>query len=806
MPTALLAAALCALPLAPGETSSTVQLPLSHLETMLRRIEAKPAEPEPPAPYVLLGRKLTGSFQRGLLHATLTARYRVLDAGGYLAIPVLDQTATVESARLDGKPVALERGGDALQVGIRTPGTYLVEVGFYRGQEQDRFTRRLQVQLPHGGPTEVELDLPEQGIEAALARGVLLAQEVGAQGTRIRGYLDTSGLLDLSWTRKLTHKADQAARLRQKVTTLVTVGRSLMEAVSQVELEVEEGSLDRVELTLPEGVEVLEVTGDAVLQWRTQKRQLTVLLRYLLDGESRLVVRYQYAFDPQAEVPVLAITPPGGGGMLGVQAPAGLKVEAAGAAEAQAVLPHDLPPELSAAAREPLVLGFDLAKTPAPALRVSTLQTVELATAVIDEIEASTVVLEDGAMITKARLHLRNNARQALTVVLPEGARLTQARLDGQPVEPAVGEGGGLRFPLRQSKQVQVEGEIIHQVEPGETLGDIALRYYSDPEKWPRLVAANPKVISMSGLVRSGRKIRIPAVGPLTVEESSFILELAWEDREGHPLGAVGTRELSLPSLDLPALRLTWHVYLPTATEALDFTGNVAALGYPREGLHRRIWRRLDRAWRSPAWAVGSKYESVLSTRRRVYAEENAQEAEGDPAPASFPLFGRRYRFNRVLVDLDQPRIEVVYARGWVLDVVRWSVLGLAAVLVIQLGGRRWRPVRWALAGLGMGVFLLIGHYVLGVNRHLVWGIDLGLLVGLWRVRPRGLRWRELFEAPWRMGEVLTVRNLLVMIGALVVLEVVTRTPGLRAVALMVPLAWLWVCWQRRASREVAHV
>src|SRR5262249_17442173 len=149
----------------------------------------------------------------------------------------------------------------------------------------------------------------------------------------------------------------------------------------------------------------------------------------------------------------------------------------------------------------------------------------------IDDIEASTVLLEDGTEIGKLRLRIRNNTRQFLRVRLPGDAVLSHALLDGHPVRPALGHEPGratLLFSLRQSERIDPGQGPTHRVIAGDPLRAIAHQYYSDPDKSPLVLDANRKLLGDAGRLKPGQLLAIPSVGPVTVEESSFVLELAY--------------------------------------------------------------------------------------------------------------------------------------------------------------------------------------------------------------------------------------------------------------------------------------
>ena len=788
------------------QPSSSVTLPLSRYNDMQRRLQPRP-EPAPPVPITCQQRTLDGVFRKGLLAATLTARLTVLDRGGHVWVPVLDGAAFPQRALVDGKPTTLVKRQGMYMVGVNRPGTYGVKLRFLVGREQNRFARRLLMRLPKGCPTRLSVLVPEQGIEVWLRRGAITGQSPRAGGTLLRGNLDASGQLDLSWTRKLTHKTS-AVRMEARQTTLLSVREALVKGVAVFDLRVLDGETDRVDLRLPAGVEVTCVSGDAVLQWRTRggaAGRLMVLLRYLVKGRTSIRVGFSFPARRDRPVDLRLISPPKRvpvTGVLGVQAPSGLNVKVTRSERARPLALRDLPAELTDLTRSPLLAGYSHTRPPRITLSVTRNRQVALTTTLIDEIQAATVITEEGTERTKLKLHIRNNTRQYLGLRLPAGARLINALIDGRPVHPARADDGALLISLRQSERIDPVAGRVHRVTPGQTLGDIAHFYYSDPSRWTLILQRNKDVLKSAAGLRPGQALKIPSAGPVKVEESSFVLELSYR-RAHDPMGLVGTLSTRLPGLDVDAMKVAWHIYLPASRAPLSFDANLTQYTAIRYGPFRRAYRYLQEVLSGrKAWAGSpQEYTSILSRRRSIFL--NRQERKGlvEVAPASFPLVGKRYRFRRILLSRDRPSVAVVYAASPLVPAARWGalLLALAATLFLLRGRRRWWA--WALAlALGAGL-LVLAHYVTGVHRRMVWGVVLALMVVLARHHRGQLleRLRATLWAPWRLDRLITLRALLTCAGACVVLSVVLSYPmmlSLVALGLMIP----W--WRRRGNAE----
>lgn len=794
----LLLAAACLLPaaLAQAQRAGEVTLPLGRYGELLRRLDAAPPPKAPPIGLAWISRNLEGELKRGLCAAKLEARFAVMRPQ---TVPLIASSAAIGRVLLDGKAAAVVQEGGMHAIHVRKLGRHEVLVQLYVGRPEDRYARRLRLRLPRGGTATLGLWLDERGIDARLAGGVVMSAKEQGERTRLEAQLDGSGAFDLRWTRRAGSGGQTAAKLSARSYTLFTVGEALVRGIARFDVDVRDGETDRLDFRLPADVEVLAVRGEAVLQWQSSEaqgksRRLSVLLRYLARGRLELRVELQR---PAAQKGSLTLGPIAlladrstsaklapGGGVVGIAAPAALAVDVTSKKELERLELRDLPGELTGLTRSPLLHGFRFKAQERPftlGLRVARLQAVALTSTLIDAIEASTVLLENGDEVTKVRLRMRNNTRQYLTVQLPPGAELIGAQLDGHPSRPArateaqgkvsATKDGKLLFALRQSERVEPKRGRLHRVRRDETLGDIAHRYYSDPAKWPLILEHNRRKLRDARGLRAGQLLRIPSAGPVTVEESSFVLELAYRLRHQTALGRSGQRTLGLPKLDVDALRVHWHLYLPGGVVPLRFEGNLEQLTAPLPGPFRRLLDYLRSAVsQRRAWAGGAtKYKSILSRRKTIFRAQADQRRLAAAVPVSFPLVGQRYRFRRILLQRKQPVIVVSYVSRDIVTSARWLAFGLAAIAAFLLacwGGRRRLVLTLACLPLAIGA-LYAAHHLPGLHRRLIWGVAVGLFAALYWPRRAALRasFAGLLWAPWSGRTLVRGRTLLTTFG-----------------------------------------
>jgi len=747
-----------------------VTLPLSEWDAMVAEVRGAGLTPVAPVTVLHRDRSLEGEFERGVLSATVTTTVDVL-VPGHLQIPVVDGRVSVGQALLDGRPTSLLRDGEFYTVGVAEPGVHRVRVDLFQGRDHDRFGRGVDLQLPPGGPTQVQVRVPEVDIEATLGRGVVVGHRPVDAGTLVVGQLDASGQLDLSWQRRTLHQVNDT-KTEVELHALFTLHDALVTGVADVSVEVDDGEIDRVDLEIPEGMEVVRVTGDPVLQWHASgSGELAILLRGLASDHVNMKVHFQFPVD--IDHPVELQTPVAVGeapfhGSIGVQGPVGLHAEVLSSTGAEELELHALPQPLVALTDAPLVAGFEFDTAPRVALEVTRQPDIELTSTIIDELQASTMVLEDGVVITKMQLRMRNNTRQYLEMSLPE-SEITHCLIDGIPFRPGVVTRDGesrLMIPLHQSEVVAMGTASEHTVAYGETLSGIALTTYGDPSQWRAILNANlDKLDSAEDLV-VGQTLKIPAlIGP-HVSARAFVVELAFRQLTDD-LRAVETRSLSLPEVDVDVMNAVWHVYLPHSVVPLTIHANLTQLDHVHYGLARRVVGLVGRVlWMGDAWAGG--YSSILSRRKTIYREEQSVTQADQILGATFPMVGEKTRFRRVLMGTEIPSIRITWISGAVADGLRKGTLFLSALLaILAIGGpSRWR---WAAAAAGTLGLLVLADHLLGVHRRMVWGFDVGITVlilreGGWAAALTAVK--RLGGEPWRVFGALRWRSI-AMVSAL---------------------------------------
>lgn len=775
----LCCAVLCLLRPAAAQTER-VELPLT-LWTQVQDALRPPPPAAPPAAFARIAQRLEGRIDGDVLAARFSVRFEVFAVDGWLDVPVLDGGASIKSVTLNNAPAVLRQDGDHYVVGVTRPGTYVLRAEIFHPADE---LRSLSLRLPKA-PTKLQIDVPEVGISPRLNSGVITATREQGSRTRVEGAC--TGDVYLFWTR--AEPAVEEAAFDVSLASLFTLDAAVIKALNVAQVTLKRGAIDRFSLPVPDGVEVVEVTGDAVLQWRTVRdanggRAVVLLLTHQMTEDFSVEIRTQQAIAQiDAPVPLLGLGGPATGftGALGVQAPTGLDVQLVETGAAERIEGDALPGAVSRLTDQPLLFGARYTAAPRLMIRLTRNAAVPLAGTIIDDLEATTMLLEDGAEISKVRLHMRNNARQHMAVRLPPDAVLSHALIEGVPVMPAR-DGDRLLVPLQQS--TQNTGGRYHTVQPGENLGEIAYIYYSNPRHWQRILDANDELYEASD-VKPGMQLRVPAPEGVEVEESRFVVELAWR-RDGARMGAMGRRDLALADLDVDVIRAHWHVLLPKSMRAVAFESTF-------EQRSARRFEPLDRLRRFIRRGVIGSAQASLAKRKALFADQARDLAAQQSALGLAPVIGTRYRFRQLMLGRTVPVMQVTWLSEPAVTALHWGGL-LWAALVVLIALRPRSGLLSGLIGLvALAPLLWAGYHVVGTYRHLVWGLNLGLV--LLFARHRLGPWRAALLTRLRAPDLrwLSVSNLVFLLGCWALLAAVVAFPQLAALGLLAGLGLAWV-------------
>ena len=357
-------------------------------------------------------------------------------AGEWVTIPLPSGLAISASSE---PVVALAK--DRRAVVLRGAGRSIVALDVALPVSGDR------VVLPPSGAaiTQVTLTPPARDVSLTVTGGIVIEESP----VRWRAFGAGDGAMQLTWKRRTVERpVELPLRARGEVTQVITLGEDSATVAAEISVDVLQGAMRQIRISVPAAVTINEVPGAIVGDWDVANGELTVnfleaverLTKFTITGEVRA------PRDGAIDIPLLRLK--------GLERETGgAAVEVLGAGEIKSATPEGLVVAeanslgaLIASRQSPIVAAFRLPAGAAQrALRIQLARYTQQAviTANVEQAGYHAIAAVDGKTLIEARYTIRSNQRNFLRVKLPAGARLWST-----PVRPGTHTDGALLFPI----------------------------------------------------------------------------------------------------------------------------------------------------------------------------------------------------------------------------------------------------------------------------------------------------------------------------------------------------------------------
>jgi hypothetical protein len=245
-----------------------------------------------------------------------------------------------------------------------------------------------------------------------------------------------------------------AAWVRAEIINTFTLTETLVSGRALVRYDIANAPVKELRVRVPAEFKNVEITGANI----RSREQSGDVWRVELQNPTRGFYTLTVTWDqPRAEkiraLELAGISADGverETGLLAISAKAPLQVSESSAADLQRVDAGDFP-DWAGSPDNAMALAYRYVRPGYKlALDVRRFDEAEVLQALVDSAQFTSVVADDGQMMTEMSLSVRNNGRQFLEIALPDGANVWSAFVAGQPVRPSLRD-GKLLLPIQQS-------------------------------------------------------------------------------------------------------------------------------------------------------------------------------------------------------------------------------------------------------------------------------------------------------------------------------------------------------------------
>ncbi len=639
----------------PDLPGGAVTIPWSDFKVLIKDLIAPPppppAPPAPPADYSVSSADYVGRLEGGSAVFSASFAVTVLAEHKWVEIGLLSSEAAVSDVTMDGAPVTLSVRDGRYVVITDKPGAHTVSLQFFVPVDGGAGPNAVDIPLPEVPSSTLRFSVPRPGLDIQITPAHFRKVTPSAGGTTLTAVLPITNRAVVSWSPAVREEISGTLRVQAQVNTIISVGEGIMKGVTTVTYDISHGTLSTFSIVVPVGIEILDVSGDAVRDWKAEPAgdTSTILINtgFAVSGSTNIVLLYEHNMGgttadidvPQIEVKDVVREV----GYLAVAASTKVGVEEISSKNLAGLDSSELPPELVSASESPILFSYKYLKHPyALKLSVVTYQDIPSLTTVVTKAELASLMTVRGDLVTRAVFTVKNNVKQFMRLTLPEGSTLWSAYVSDRPVKPSLDKDGAILIPLDRS-----------------TRTDTSL--------------------------------------------TSFIVEVVYITETKPLVTLLGAREFVAPVVDIQTDAQAWTVYLPERYSYRSI-GKDMELSEPVPVMYGGDME-INAPESGPMEEMGVTDELTRDAVKRkespqsqVYIEKNIY-AEGLsaiggttgmkgvlPVKLDIPFSGRAMSFTKAIVRPgERSTLKIRYEGNGLSGFLFWIVMALCAILLVSL-------------------------------------------------------------------------------------------------------------------------
>ncbi|MDH3197411.1 MAG: hypothetical protein OEO21_04145 [Candidatus Krumholzibacteria bacterium] len=651
----------------------------------------------PPFEHLITKAVYSGKMKAGSTEFKAVFDVHVLARNAYVRVPILPASTALADMRVGDAPALVVVEGGYHHVVLPQAGEYVVTATYSVKSSLEKGPHRIDLAIAQTPITLLALEVPLEDIDFEIPQAQQIVTEKRPNATVVSAVIGQGSAISVSWRKEAAVVEKVPTKLYAEVQHLISIQDDALKTHSVVNYTILHSEVDAVRVAIPDGVNVLSVSGEGVGDWQEttedDQRVLVVPFTYGKKGAASVSITTETAFSESGLASVFSgvrtLDTVRENGFIGIELATSAEVVARESDGLEAIAVQKLPALINNRSARPLIMGFKYLKHPYTLVfDITKHEKIAVPVATIHSASVVTLFTEDGKLVHRLVYQVRNSAKQFLEIQLPAKTDVWSVFVDNQPVESSVSKKGMLLVPLIRSRSVD-----------------------------NRLDTFPVEVIYC------------------TVRER---------------FSPFGTQASLLPSVDLLTSQLIWSVYLPNDYSYVYFKSTLEKEEMIRgvnvsTGKRRQYDEDAMRALRlNSSDQVGqeemqkaykgedfkSSFRNVPMERDQLAGQMNAElefsgrlEGLADAPPAAVaggaistgvlpvqirvPTSGQVYRFARTIIQPNDPlSFSVVYTRLWVIELLRWVLVALVALIIYlsrnrltgigrQLGERVRSATQW---------------------------------------------------------------------------------------------------------------
>ncbi len=448
----------------PDLPGGAVTIPWSDFKELIKGLMAPPpvppTPPEPPADYSVSSASYVGRIEGESAVFSASFAVTILAEKKWVEVPLVSDETAVSNVMMDGVPVTLAARDGSYVVFSDKPGRHIVTLNFYVTADSGSGKNAVDIPLPQVPASTLTFTVPKPGLDIQITPAHFKKVTPSGGGTTLEAVLPITDRAVISWSPAVREEASGTLRVQAQVNTIISVGEGIMKGVTTVTYDISHGTLSSFSITMPADIEIIDVSGDAVRDWKVVPNggtsTILVTAGFPASGTTSIVLLYERNMGgttADIEVPQIEVNNVTREiGYLAVTASTKVGVEEISSKNLAGLDSTELPAEMVSASENPILFSYKYLKHPyALKLAVVTYQDIPSLTTVVTKADFSSLLTVRGDLVTRAVFEVKNNVKQFMRLSLPKKSTLWSVYVSDRPVKPSMDKDGAILIPLDRS-------------------------------------------------------------------------------------------------------------------------------------------------------------------------------------------------------------------------------------------------------------------------------------------------------------------------------------------------------------------